>query len=99
MTRCCVHCYKPLVSIGTARKNGVHTHNDWGARLYHKKCMKYNKALDMNIELDDDDDELPQYIIDIDKKIRTYEWIVANTELTNYPTFDEWLHTDRLYLH
>lgn len=34
----CSHCGKPLVSIGTSRKNGKATHNDWGTRTLHKKC-------------------------------------------------------------
>lgn len=34
----CTLCGKPLVSIGTSRKNGKATHNDWGTRRLHKKC-------------------------------------------------------------
>ena len=39
MTRC-VKCNKPLVPIGTKRKNGVSHHDDWSSRQYHKKCWK-----------------------------------------------------------
>lgn len=35
----CLHCGKPLVAIGNARKNGKN-HKDWHNRDYHKKCWK-----------------------------------------------------------
>ena len=34
----CEYCGKPLKAIGTARKNGKKTHNDWESRKLHKKC-------------------------------------------------------------
>ena len=36
----CLSCGKTLVAIGTERKNGKATHNDWKGRKYHKKCWK-----------------------------------------------------------
>jgi hypothetical protein len=33
----CYRCYRKLVPIGTARKNGK-GHDDWDNRKYHKKC-------------------------------------------------------------
>ena len=35
----CEHCGKPLVTIGSGRKNGK-PHADWATRKYHKKCWK-----------------------------------------------------------
>ncbi len=35
----CLHCNKPLVSIGYKRINGKQ-HNDWDNRKFHKKCSK-----------------------------------------------------------
>ena len=44
----CEYCGKPLKAIGTARKNGKKTHNDWDTRKLHKKCFveeqKYTKT-------------------------------------------------------
>lgn len=33
----CIHCNKPLVPIGSKRKNGKN-HSDWKGRDSHKKC-------------------------------------------------------------
>ena len=48
----CEHCGKPLVPIGTSRKNGKATHNDWGTRRLHKKCWMelkdYNRKIRWN---------------------------------------------------
>ena len=38
MKKKCGHCGGWLQAIGTARKNGKQTHNDWSGRRYHKKC-------------------------------------------------------------
>ena len=48
----CEHCGKPLVPIGTSRKNGKATHNDWATRRLHKKCRTklkdYNRKIRWN---------------------------------------------------
>ena len=36
----CLHCGKPLQTIGRQRKNGVQRHGDWDARVLHKKCWQ-----------------------------------------------------------
>ena len=36
----CLHCRKPLQTIGRQRKNGVQRHGDWDARVLHKKCWQ-----------------------------------------------------------
>ena len=38
--RRCLDCNRPLVVIGTDRKNGKRHHSDWLRRRYHKKCWK-----------------------------------------------------------
>ncbi len=38
----CLHCGGKLVPIGHDRANGA-DHDDWGTRLYHKKCFKQLK--------------------------------------------------------
>lgn len=51
-TKLCLHCNKPLVAIGTNRKNGA-PHGDWDTRKYHKKCwadVKYEKELKQKIQ-------------------------------------------------
>jgi len=35
---CCDFCKRPLVVIGSNRKNGSHRYKDWNSRLYHMKC-------------------------------------------------------------
>ena len=35
----CLHCFKPLVSIGSMRSNGA-GHDDWHTRKLHKKCWQ-----------------------------------------------------------
>lgn len=48
----CQHCGNPLVPIGTSRKNGKVTHNDWSTRTLHKKCWMelkdYNRKIRWN---------------------------------------------------
>ena len=47
---CCKKCGNPLKSIGTARKNGKKTHNDWESRELHKKCwLEEKKYYNYNI--------------------------------------------------
>ena len=36
----CKLCNKPLVAIGSSRKNGVF-HKDWDSRQYHKGCLRH----------------------------------------------------------
>ena len=38
-SRLCEVCGRPLVKIGTARKNGKRSHGDWDTRKRHKKCL------------------------------------------------------------
>ncbi len=46
----CEYCGKPLKAIGTARKNGKKTHNDWDTRKLHKKCwVEEKKSYDYSI--------------------------------------------------
>ncbi len=37
--RCCLHCGRKLVPVGSSRTNGAN-HNDWTDRKYHKKCWR-----------------------------------------------------------
>jgi len=47
----CKKCGRPLKAIGTARKNGKKSHNDWDNRELHKRCWleerKYTETLNM----------------------------------------------------
>jgi hypothetical protein len=46
----CEFCNKPLVAIGSGRKNGK-AHADWATRKYHKKCWKVVQfAIKWNVE-------------------------------------------------
>ena len=36
----CLHCGKPLQTIGRQRKNGVQRHGDWDTRVLHKQCWQ-----------------------------------------------------------
>ena len=37
LSNMCYKCYKPLTSVGNARRNGK-AHDDWEGRRFHKKC-------------------------------------------------------------
>lgn len=39
MTNCCERCDRPIVRIGSARKNGRGI-NDWKSRRLHTKCWR-----------------------------------------------------------
>ena len=35
--RLCLECFRPLVPVGSSRRNGA-WHNDWDGRRFHKRC-------------------------------------------------------------
>ena len=35
--RLCLECFRPLVPVGSSRRNGA-WHNDWTTRRFHKRC-------------------------------------------------------------
>ena len=61
----CEYCGKPLKAIGTARKNGKKTHNDWDTRKLHKSCWKeeQKKSFDYNICLQTKNNTLSDIIL------------------------------------
>jgi len=57
----CEICKKPLVAIGSKRKNGAN-HKDWDTRKMHKQCYK--------IKCDDDiPDEIMKEFIKLTKNL------------------------------
>ena len=44
-TRLCLECFRPLVPIGTSRRNGA-WHDDWNTRRFHKRCWSQIEASD-----------------------------------------------------
>ena len=54
LSRKCTVCEKPLVAMGTSRKNGRYKGSDWQARPMHIKCLKLHQLVSQHITSNDD---------------------------------------------